>query len=527
MKKRIKSLLAVLLALALLTGCLPSGSIGSTTPNQPIGQPVEPPEQEEPRQPGILRVAYDEDETLNPYSTLSLQNYYLAQLLYDPLFRLDENYSAQNCLAQSISIAVDQVVEEDLVYEAAVATIRIKPGILFWDGTELAAADVVHSLQMAQQSPYFAAGLAHISWVYANPNDSYELTVHLNRPDAFFKQSLTFPVVKEGTGTDDRPVGCGRFCPEEGGQSFVPNPDHHQTVVENFTSVKLVDLTDMSSVGYSIKTDIIDFACSDLRTPWNRSLGNGFTNFQMSNMVYLGVNKLAGPMADNELRQIIYRLLDRNKIDSGVYLGQDTASWMPFNPAQYEIGNSAVSLPGQLTETAAGQALDQCGYGKRDQNGYRTRAGGYLALTLVVNEENSERVAVAEAVASALEEVGLRTNLVKCSFDEYKYRLSESSYDLFVGEVRLPMNMNILPMVVGLDETGYGAFAGEELQYSIRNFLRTGNDYDQTVRLFAQQVPFIPLFFRRGIVAYPINFCSNIIATEQDIFYNIEDWVLL
>jgi peptide/nickel transport system substrate-binding protein len=96
-----------------------------------------------------------------------------------------------------------------------------------------------------------------------------------------------------------------------------------------------------------------------------------------------------------------------------------------------------------------------------------------------------------------------------------------------VGEVRLPMNMNILPMVTGADETGYGAFAGEELQYWVRNFLRTGNDYDQTVRLFAQQVPFIPLFFRQGIVAYPINFCSNIIATEQDIFYNIEDWVLL
>ena len=75
------------------------------------------------------------------------------------IYRLDENYSAQNCLAQSISIAVDQVVEEDMVYETAVATIRIKPGVKFWDGTELTAADVVYSLQQAQASPYFASGI--------------------------------------------------------------------------------------------------------------------------------------------------------------------------------------------------------------------------------------------------------------------------------------------------------------------------------------------------------------------------------
>ncbi|MBQ9109396.1 MAG: hypothetical protein IJY02_05175, partial [Oscillospiraceae bacterium] len=100
------------------------------------------------------------------------------------------------------------------------------------------------------------------------------------------------------------------------------------------------------------------------------------------------------------------------------------------------------------------------------------------------------------------------------------------SYDLFVGEIKLPMNMNILPMLTGADGTGYGAFGSENLQYSARHFLRTGNDYDQLVQLFAQEVPFIPLFYRQGIVAYPLNFCSNIIATEQDIFYNIEDWVL-
>lgn len=522
MKQKWTRLLALVLAAVMLAGCM-HASTATDPMADPNGQQSQQPEAEQPKEPAVLRVAYEAAETLNPYSTQSLQNYYIAQLLYDPLYRVDEDYRTEKCLIQSLSMAVDQVVEEDMVYETAVATIRIKPGVKFWDGTELTAADVVYSLQQAQGSPYFAAGLSHISWAEIDYDDPLQFFVRLTRPDAFFEKSLTFPVVKAGTGNNNRPVGSGRFFPA-GSNSLAPNTDH-QTRVENIASVELVNIADMGSAAYSIKTGIIDLACSDLRTPWNRSLGNGFTTMQLSNMVYLGVNK-AGTLGNAELRQTIYRLLNRSGIDSVVYLGQDTTSWMPFNPAAHEIASSAITLPSQLSTTTAGQLLDQIGCSQRDQNGYRTLYGNRISLTILVNNENSDRMAVAEAVAQSLEEVGLRAVVESCPFEEYQYRLAENSYDLFVGEIKLPMNMNILPMLTGADGTGYGAFGSENLQYSARHFLRTGNDYDQLVQLFAQEVPFIPLFYRQGIVAYPLNFCSNIIATEQDIFYNIEDWVL-
>lgn len=522
MKQKWTRLLALVLAAAMLAGC--GAASVEEAPVEIAGeQPDRQQEEETAMEPEVLRVAYEAGETLNPYSTQSLQNYYVTQLLYDPLYRLDEDYRPEKCLIQSLSVEVDQVFEEDYVYETAVATIRIRPDIKFWDGSELTAADVVYSLQQAQASPYFGAGLSHVSWAEIDYDDPLQMFVRLTRPDAFFEKSLTFPVVKAGTGNNNRPVGCGRFVPTESGD-LIPNAAH-QTKVENIKSVELVNISDMGSAAYSIKTGVIDLACSDLRIPWNRSLGNGFTTMQMSNMVYLGVNR-SGVLGNTDLRQTVYRLLNRSNIDSGVYLGQDTISWMPFNPAAHEIASSAVTLPSQLTEATAGQLLDEIGCERRDQNGYRTLYGGWMSLTILVNSENSERVAVAEAVAQSLEAVGLRAVVESCSFEEYQYRLSENSYDLFVGEVKLPMNMNILPMVTGADETGYGAYGSENLQYAVRNFLRTGNDYDQLVQLFAQEVPFIPLFYRQGIVAYPLNFCSNIIATEQDIFYNIEDWVL-
>ena len=41
---------------------------------------------------------------------------------------------------------------------------------------------------------------------------------------------------------------------------------------------------------------------------------------------------------------------------------------------------------------------------------------------------------------------------------------------------------------------------------------------------FRRSVPVIPLVYRRGIVALSPDFSANIVATEQDIFYNIGDW---
>lgn len=518
MKKSILRLTAGLLALLMLAGC---GAAEEPQPILPEAQPQ--PEAEAPAEPGVLRVAWEQSESLNPFSTGSLQNYHLAQLLYDPLYRMDEAYNTTPCIARSMEMMVDQVWQEETMYEEAICTLRLRSGLRFWDGTELAARDVVFSLQQAIDSPYFGAGLAHVSQVTADPKDPLTVYIRLTRPDAFFEKSLTFPIVQADSGTNNRPVGCGRFMPQ-GETTFVPNPDHNP-VVETFAAVELVPVTALTALGYSIKTDLIDLACSDLTIPWNRSLGNGYTPVQLSNLVYLGINQ-RGILANRDFRDVVYRLLNRNAIDEAVYLGQDTATWMPFNPAVEEIGSQVVALPGQMTQRSATELLDGIGLAKRDQYGYRTWGGASLTLTLLVNSENTERVTIAEGVAYTLEQLGIRTVVERCSFEDYSLRLAEGYYDLYVGEVRMPWNMNLLPMLGGWNETVYGMAASPELQQAARDFLRTGKGYGAVSGLFAQEIPFIPLMFRQGLVAYRLNFCSNIVATEQDIFYNIEEWDL-
>ena len=43
-------------------------------------------------------------------------------------------------------------------------------------------------------------------------------------------------------------------------------------------------------------------------------------------------------------------------------------------------------------------------------------------------------------------------------------------------------------------------------------------------RLLREKLPVIPLLYRRGILCFARDFSVNMVATEQDIFYNIVDW---
>jgi len=523
-KKRLLRLCAALLALALASGCAPA-------PESQSGQALESGTLEstpaDAKSDGVLRLAYDDTSTLNPYTTKALQNYYISRLLYDPLVQLDAEYEPHNCLAQSVSVALDQAgtaASGDTAVPSssqAVYTVRLRPDLRFWDGSGMTAQDVAYSLKQAMASSYYAAGLSHVQQVTVDKEDPLKLVIRLSRADAFFDRSLTFPVVKDGTGGDDRPVGSGRFKPQSA-KVLVPNPNSITTVA-TFKSIQLVQLNDMDSMSYSIKTGIVDMAYSDLRSTWNKSLGNGFTSVQLNNMVYLGVNKTNGALANAEVRKVLYRLVDRDQVINNAYMGLDAPTWLPFNPEVKAVKN-AIALPSQMTDKMASAQLDDLGYADRDSSGYRVKNGRRLSFTILVNSDNSNRVEVAKSVAQFCESVGIQATVKESTFDDYKTSVASGNYDLFVGEVKVPLNMDVLPMLEGRGETGSGAMASAGLQTAARTFLQTGNDYGKAAQLFVDEIPFIPLFFRRGIVTYPLNFCSNIIATEQDIFYNIDQW---
>jgi peptide/nickel transport system substrate-binding protein len=84
-------------------------------------------------------------------------------------------------------------------------------------------------------------------------------------------------------------------------------------------------------------------------------------------------------------------------------------------------------------------------------------------------------------------------------------------------------NMDVSMLLSG-GALGYAAPYSAELADLYRAYKNTGAGLEAFCEAFAGQMPLIPLAFRQGLVSFNREFRAEIVATGQDIFYNIVEW---
>ncbi len=80
-------------------------------------------------------------DSLNPFAAESELSRELFRLVYDPLWRLDENFQPENCLVDSYDLSSDGLTW----------TIRLRQDVTFSDGEALTSADVKFSWELFRQ----------------------------------------------------------------------------------------------------------------------------------------------------------------------------------------------------------------------------------------------------------------------------------------------------------------------------------------------------------------------------------------
>ena len=69
---------------------------------------------------GVIKLAFCANDSLDPYSATSKVNRQLSSLMFDSLFKLDNELNPQNCLAQDIEIS------------GKTCTVTVKSARSFW-----------------------------------------------------------------------------------------------------------------------------------------------------------------------------------------------------------------------------------------------------------------------------------------------------------------------------------------------------------------------------------------------------------
>ncbi len=124
-----KKTIAVMLLLALLAGLAACGKKENGSGAAAVSSASS----------GSFCIAVSEaPDSLNPFAADSELSMEIFRLVYDPLWRMNENYEPENCLVESYDTSSDRLTW----------TIRLRQDVTFSDGTPLTSADVKFSWEL-------------------------------------------------------------------------------------------------------------------------------------------------------------------------------------------------------------------------------------------------------------------------------------------------------------------------------------------------------------------------------------------
>ena len=188
----------------------------------------------------VLTLPYLQDATFDPLLCADGAQQYIASLLYEGLFVLDETFAPQNVLCESYVYD-----EESLTYR-----FFIREGVEFSDGTLLTAEDVLAAYRRASTSARYSARFSRVASMSAE--DERTFVVKLSDPCALFTALLDIPIVKRGTEGDIVPLGTGPylFVTDTGGASLLANSAWWRGETQPVECIRLVGTKSVDTLVY-------------------------------------------------------------------------------------------------------------------------------------------------------------------------------------------------------------------------------------------------------------------------------------
>ena len=450
---------------------------------------------------------YLDGETADPITCSDGAQKTLGSLLYEGLFTLDPGFEPQPCLAESYS------------YDAVsrTYTIALRQGVLFSDGTELTARDVVYSVNRARNSQRYGSRLADVSAVEGSGST---VTIRLRRDNASFAARLDIPVIKYNTGSLTYPVGTGPYYyTQEGGAAWLAvSARWWQQKALPLKRVELVRCKDSDTMSYAFYSREIQLLMCDLTsTSTSNVYGSGtYTDAATTTMQFIGINTARAPLIDPALRCALQLGIDRQGCIDAFFLGHGLAAQSPLSPA-------SALYPAELDVAYSPDnfdiAMTDAGYAR----------GETVELTLLVNQENSFKASAAQRIAEDLSVHDVHITVRQLPWEQYLLALQLGDYDLYYGECRLTADWDLQSLVGTGGALNYGGYSSAETDQLLADCLRSPESERQAAMLalcrqLRQDAPILPVCFKSASVLLPSGAVESITPTAANPFYDLPEW---
>lgn len=477
-----------------------------------------------------LQLLYCSSDTLNPFNTENQLNVMIGRLIYEPLFSLSNEFEAIPVLAESISV-------NEKTYTVKLISAK------FSDGSTVTAEDVLSSFLLAKESPLYSYLFYNV--ISAEAVDETSISFTLKNLDPYFQNMLTFPVIKKDSDklTDSDkvelpPIGSGKFAFASSEalseKMLIKNTQYHGEC--NVDIIKLVDAPDSEAVAHHVEVGATDIYYTDPASSNIVRMSGKKSSVNLNNLVYIGVNHSKGRLSDPAIRQALSAALDRTELAKTPYYGNAVAAPGFFHPDFKPcIGYQTIQLTAD--NKICIENLEKIGYNRLDSDGfYLNEKGDRLEFDLLVNEENSARVAAAKLISKQAAEVGIKINVNAVDSELYLAALKTKSFELYIGEVKVSQNMDMSELVLPGGRAAFGILAPkkttDESGAASRDYtdviegIKKGEDLVSSLATsLVTDMPVIPLLFRSSLLFYSKNVSEVSGASAYDPLLSINNFI--
>jgi len=359
-----------------------------------------------------------------------IEQAYLSSQVLDGLVSLDENHEVVPWLAESWDVSDDQLTW----------TFTLKDGVTFTDGSALTAGVVAYNFDY-----WLAGGNSTASvWLagyYASAQavDDRTLTVNLTTPYPLLADTLTqgyFGIQSQEaleTRTEEEnceaPIGSGAFVVDRWNRGenivLVRNEEYTSPPANaKHTGAAYVDQVDWKFVAdpttraASLSAGETDVIYDVPAVSWKTLEGAGF---ELQKYVTAGrpqqltFNTSTGPFVDEQVRQAFAYSLDRKllveTIGQGVIPYEGNGGVSQSTPGYSQAAADLYSLDLDKAETL----LDAAGWTGRDADGYRTKNGETLDVTLPYGAGsivNADGASILQGLQEQAKAAGFKVDLI-------------------------------------------------------------------------------------------------------------------
>lgn len=533
MKQLYCKIIALLLALCMLTACASETTVESDTAEAPVPDAVEA-AQPEGEVVGLGHAADDVfslnavfDSSFHPYRLTSAWNRVVDMLVYEPLVKIDGSFEAQPGLLTSWS------TEDGLTWTFAVDTTRS-----FHSGAPLTAVDCAYTLQLALTTDAYKERFSAVDEVSTLSNSS--LQIRLRSVNWRFYTLLNVPCVEAGTFYDSIPGGTGPYKFAATGDMLVLNGSHPNADSMPLLRIYLKEYTASSDILQAFESSYIDLVVNDPNSLSN--LGYSKTNIiryvDSTNMHYLGYNMQSMVMSQTAVRVAMTYIIDRSSIVSLYMSGAGVPATLPIHPYNslypQELAQSLSYAPEKFGEALEGLGMvDADGDGLVDM--FAGVAGVSQGLDFIVCSESSAKVSAARRIANEMTKAGLAVTLRELSYDDYEEALRTGDFDLYYAEVKIRPDWDISTLFradwSAEDSLNFSRSSDAQLLSAYSQFLSASPDgeaaaVDSLFGYMAQTAPITVVCFEKSEVLYHRGVISGMDPTQDNIFNGMENWVV-